>query len=74
VNYKASVIIEKDDDGFYAYCPELQGCHTQADTFEKAIVNIKEAVSLYVETLSRTERKALFSKEVYSTSLEIKVA
>ena len=29
--YKVSVVIEKDEDGYFAYCPELQGCYTQGD-------------------------------------------
>ncbi len=44
-------IIEKDDFGYYAYCPELKGCQTQGKTFEEALANIKEAVELYLETL-----------------------
>lgn len=52
MSYKVSVVIEKDDSGYYAYCPELKGCQTQGDTFEEALANIKEAVELYIETLS----------------------
>ena len=43
---KFSVIIEKDESGYYAFCPDLPGCQTQADSFEEAIKNIKEAISL----------------------------
>ncbi|HQH73905.1 MAG TPA: type II toxin-antitoxin system HicB family antitoxin [bacterium] len=49
---KVSVVIEKDEAGFFAFCPELEGCHTQGDTFEEVMSNIKEAVELYLETLS----------------------
>jgi predicted RNase H-like HicB family nuclease len=48
---KVNVIIEKDDHGYYAYCPELEGCQSQGDTFEEVLENIKEAIELYVETL-----------------------
>ena len=48
---KASVVIEKDENGFYAWCPELKGCQSEATTLEEAIVNIKEAIQLYLETL-----------------------
>jgi predicted RNase H-like HicB family nuclease len=51
MSYKISAVIEKDDFGYYAYCPELKGCQTQGDTFEEALANIKEAVELYLETL-----------------------
>ncbi|MFZ4557337.1 MAG: type II toxin-antitoxin system HicB family antitoxin [Pseudanabaena sp.] len=43
------VIVEKDEDGYYASCPSLQGCYTQADTYEEILENIKDAISLYIE-------------------------
>jgi len=43
---KASVVIEKDDGGFYAWCPELKGGQSQGSTLEEAIANIKEAIEL----------------------------
>jgi len=48
---KASVVIEKDKHGFYAWCPELKGCRAQGSSLEEAIANIKEAIELYLETL-----------------------
>ena len=47
--YRFSVIIEKDGDGYFASCPELQGCYTQGDTYEQALENIKDAIRLHVE-------------------------
>ena len=72
--YKVSVIIEKDDYGYFAYCPELEGCHSQGDSLEEVLANIKEAVELYVETLSLDERKEMLSKDLLTTSIEVKVA
>ncbi|MFB2898822.1 type II toxin-antitoxin system HicB family antitoxin [Aerosakkonemataceae cyanobacterium BLCC-F50] len=46
-----NIIIEKDEDGFYAYSPELEGCQSQGDTLEEVKANIKEAVELYLESL-----------------------
>ena len=46
----ASVVIEKDEHGFYARCPELMGCYTQGQTLDEAIANIREAIELYLET------------------------
>ncbi|HUI57060.1 MAG TPA: type II toxin-antitoxin system HicB family antitoxin [Bryobacteraceae bacterium] len=48
---KASVLIEKDEYGFYAWCPELKGCQSQGTTLEETIANIKEAIELYLEAL-----------------------
>jgi len=47
--YKFSIVIEKDKDGYYAYCPELQGCYAQGDTYEEVIANIKDAIKLHIE-------------------------
>lgn len=47
--YRFSVVIEKDKDGYFAFCPELQGCYSQEDTYEDVFENIKDAVRLHVE-------------------------
>ncbi|MBI4723354.1 MAG: type II toxin-antitoxin system HicB family antitoxin [Candidatus Stahlbacteria bacterium] len=44
-----SVVIEKDKDGYFAYCPNLQGCYTQGDTYEEALENIEDAIKLHIE-------------------------
>ncbi len=56
---KATVVIEKDEHGFYAWCPELKGCQSQGATLEDAMANIKEAIEIYLETLPGDERDAL---------------
>ena len=73
MSYKVSVVIEKDENGYYAYCPQLEGCQTQGDSLEEVLSNIKEAIELYLETLSEDEAKELLSKEILTTSLEVKV-
>lgn len=47
--YRFSVVIEKDSDGYYAFCPELQGCYAQGDRYEEAVDNIRDAIRLHVE-------------------------
>ena len=71
---KFSVIIERDAAGYYAYCPDLPGCQSQGDGLEEAVANIKEAISLYLETLSPEELSVLVSKEIFSTTVEVSVA
>jgi predicted RNase H-like HicB family nuclease len=45
-----SVIIEKDEDGFYvASVPALRGCHTQAKSLDTLIKRVKEAIELCLE-------------------------
>jgi predicted RNase H-like HicB family nuclease len=74
MSYKVSIVIEKDEYGFYAYSPELEGCQTQGNSLEEVIANIKEAIELYLETLSEEEIKEALSKEILTTALEVQVA
>ncbi len=71
--YKVNVIVEKDEHGYYAYCPELEGCQTQGDSLEETLENIKEAIELYLDTLSEDEIKDFLSKEILTTSLQVQV-
>jgi len=64
MTYKASIVIEKDEYGYYAYCPELEGCQTQGDSLEEVLANMKEAIELYLETLSEDEKASYLSKEI----------
>ena len=50
-NYRFSVVIEKDNDGYAVFCPQLQGCYAQGDTYEEALVNIKDAIALHIAEL-----------------------
>jgi predicted RNase H-like HicB family nuclease len=50
---KFRVIIEQDEDGvFVAEVPSLPGCISQGDTRVEALANIKEAISVYLESLA----------------------
>lgn len=69
-----NVVIEKDSDGFYAYCPALPGCQTQGDSFEEIMANIKEAAELYLETLPKSEQRKLSRKQILTTAMEVSVA
>jgi predicted RNase H-like HicB family nuclease len=74
MTHKVSIVIEKDEHGYYAYSPELEGCQTQGDSLEETIENAREAVALYLETLSNDEIKELLSKEILTTTVEVQVA
>ena len=40
-------------------------------TVEETIVNIREAIELFLETLSDEERSAALSQEILTTSVEV---
>ena len=53
-NYKV-VLEEQEEGGFVAYVPTLPGCATQGETRDETMNNIKEAISVYVESLRDRE-------------------
>jgi predicted RNase H-like HicB family nuclease len=72
--YQLPIIIEKDEFGYYAYCPPLEGCHSQGESMEETKANIKEAISLYLSTLSESEKQDILSRELTTTMMEVEVA
>ena len=68
---KVSVVIEQDEHGCYAWSPELKGCQSQGTTIEETLANIREAIDLFLETLTEEERSAALSREILTTSLEV---
>ncbi|MCR3884779.1 type II toxin-antitoxin system HicB family antitoxin [Methanotrichaceae archaeon M04Ac] len=50
---KLKVTLEEAEEGGYIVsCPALPGCHSQGDTAEEALDNIKEAIEGCLESLS----------------------
>jgi predicted RNase H-like HicB family nuclease len=72
-SYRVSVVIEKDSDGYYAFCPELQGCQSQGDTYDEALANIRDAVRLHIQDrLANGEEIPVF-ESITLTSLDVEV-
>lgn len=52
MSHRFTVIFEKEEEGgYHVFCPTLRGCHTQSETVEEGMRNIREAIELYRETL-----------------------
>lgn len=71
---RLNIIIEKDQFGYYAYCPDLEGCQSQGDSLDEVTENIKEAIELYLETLSPKDKRNLTAREIMTTSYEFTIA
>ena len=68
MNRTFPVILEKDPDhGYCVYCPVIQGCVSQGDTFEEALENIKEAIELCLEVMA-DEGEEIPGQESYVVS------
>ncbi len=67
-----TAIIEREDDGYVALCPELD-IASQGDSIEEARGNLREAVELFFETASTEEVDRRQHDEIYVTRLEVAV-
>jgi predicted RNase H-like HicB family nuclease len=65
-----TAIIEREDDGYVALCPEFD-IASQGDTIEDARANLREALELFLETASPEEIKQRLREEVYVTRVEV---
>ena len=53
---KYPVIINKTEYGYDVHCPVLPGCHSQGDTFDEALENIKDAIQTYLQMIKDETR------------------
>lgn len=72
-NYHFSIIIEQDNYGFTATCPQLQGCYAQGDTYEEAVENIKDAIKLHIEDRIQAKEDIQEPKSVSLSTVEVTV-
>jgi predicted RNase H-like HicB family nuclease len=71
-SYLFPVLIEKDEEGYYACCPSLPGCSTQGESYEEALANIREAVEVYLESLQAHGEEIPQNELVSFTTLEVR--
>ena len=71
--FRLPVIIEKDRSGYFAACPALQGCYTQGNSYEEALQNIEEAISLHVEDRIENGEQIPISEEISFTTVEVQI-
>ncbi len=67
-----TAIIEKEDDGYVALCPQLD-IASQGETIQEARDNLREALELFLEVASEQEIKDRLHDEVYVTQVEVGV-
>ncbi|MCI4626865.1 MAG: type II toxin-antitoxin system HicB family antitoxin [Candidatus Magnetoovum sp. WYHC-5] len=71
--YKFPVVVEKDKDGYFAFCPELQGCYTQGDSYEEIMENIKDVIRLHIKDRAESGEEIQQSELVSLTLMEVVV-
>lgn len=53
VTFRIDIIVEHDGDGYYAYCPALEGLHVGGDTLDEATHNAVDAAIAYLRSLMK---------------------
>ena len=72
-HYKLSVVVEKDKDGYFAFCPELQGCYSQGEIYEEVLKNIKDAIKLHIEDRLAAQESIPEIESINLTAVEVEV-
>ena len=70
---RLTAIIEREDDGYVALCPEYD-IASQGASIEEARDNLVEALTLFFESAAASEVKRRYQPEVLVTQVEVKVA
>ncbi len=69
---RVTAIIEREDDGFVALCPELD-IASEGSTVEEARSNLVEALTLFFETADPSEIGRRLHAEMFVTQVEVPV-
>ena len=72
-SYVLTIIIEKDEDGYFISCPALQGCYSQGDTYEEAMENIRDAIKLHIEDRLEGGEQIVEPDSVTVGAIEIRI-
>ena len=67
---KFTIIIEKANDNFSAYCPDLPGCVATGSTEQETIERMKEAIKFHLEGLKENNMPV---PEVTSSVCQVEV-
>jgi predicted RNase H-like HicB family nuclease len=68
---KYPVQLYKSDEGFAVSCPVLPGCWSQGATRSEALVNIREAITLWLEVAFEDRQKEDAEGEVIYDSVDV---
>lgn len=59
MEFKVVITEDSEDGGYVVSCPALPGCHSQGDTMDRALENIRDAIQGCIPALNdRAVRQA----------------
>lgn len=68
--HKYTIIIEKVEDNYSAYCPDLPGCIATGATVEETTQRMKETMEFHIEGLER-EKMPIPEPSTAAVSIEV---
>jgi predicted RNase H-like HicB family nuclease len=72
--YQFTAVFEKNEDGGYTVTvPSLPGCISEGDTFDEALKNIKEAITLYLEVMKKDKEKIKEEGEIIFAPVKVRI-
>ncbi len=70
--YKYTVIVEKAEDNYSAYCPDLPGCIATGNSVDDAIGRLRGAIEFHLEGMKK-EGLSIPKPTTTASSIEITV-
>lgn len=67
------VVLEDGTGGYIIFVPILPSCQTQGKNLDELMDNVKEAIKLYLETLTDEERRKILKQRMIGIQ-KVKVA
>lgn len=59
----SAIFQEEKKGGYSVWIPELPGCASQGESFDEALVNIREAIELYLEETKKDSYSISYKKQ-----------
>ena len=64
MKFKVVMNEDSEDGGYNVSCPALPGCHSQGDTMEEALENIKDAIQGCMEVINQRALQGVEEKAI----------
>jgi predicted RNase H-like HicB family nuclease len=69
--HKYTIVLEKANGNYSAYCPDLLGCIATGSTIEETVKRMKAAIKLHIEGL---KAEGLDIPEAVTTVISVEIA
>ena len=56
IKVRVRFVVERDEEGFHAFCPDLKGLHVGGSDEEEALKNARDAAIAYLQSLIKHDQ------------------